>query len=146
MREEELDTLSPRARRAFLEAAGSVVGNIRASVFYGLVRVMLSKNKWEVEQVPAASRRPDLLVRKHDRCVRIAPRFVIASNPKRIGKVIKRLEGVQGGKAAESERSLIVLPDRTRNETGLDAQPVATVTLAELETMLKLTRDPRSLK
>jgi hypothetical protein len=122
-----------------------VVSNVRASVFYGLVRVMLSSNDWEVEAIPAVKHRPDLLVRKGSRCVRIAPRFVLAKNQRRVQKVVRRLEKVQGEKDAESELSIVVLPDRTRIEIAPDVEPVTTVNLSALKSMLELRRDPRSL-
>jgi hypothetical protein len=144
MRDEELDTLAPHLRRDFLRDADKVVSNIRASVFFGLVRTTLKKNGWAVEDLRAGEgRRPDLLAEKGSRCYRVVPRFSIKSDPERITKVKRRLIRHRD-EAPESKRDIVVLPDRTRNKLEAETE-LAVVKFAGLKAMLGLKKDPRSL-
>jgi hypothetical protein len=143
LRDEELDTLPPRMRREFLRSASTVVGNIRASVFYGLVRVALKENGWEIEEIPATKRRPDLLVQKGEQAYRVVPRFVTKKRSERIDKVKRRLRNHKD-EAPGSKRGIVVLPDSSRTATDSSEDPVV-VKFADLKSMLGLEKDPRAL-
>ncbi len=140
VRDEELDTLRPRVRREFLANADTAVKNIRASVFFGLVRTMLKGNNWAVRDLQAGGRRPDLLVSKGRRVYRVVPRFFMGADAEKIEKLKWRLRG----ETPTRDRDIVVLPDGTANETEPDGRLMVT-RLAGLKAKLELTKDPRSL-
>lgn len=140
LRDEELDTLAPRLRWDFMRNANTVVGNIRASVFYGLVRESFKKNKWEVREIPVAKGRPDLLVCKGEQRYRIVPRFVLKKESNILERAKRRLaEGKDDESAAPA---IVVLPDLARGEIDADGDPLV-IRFTELREQFKLSKDPR---
>ncbi len=142
LREEELETLPPRLRNEFLRSANTVVGNLRASVFYGVVRETLKKNKWKVTEIPTkAKRRPDLRAVKGEESYRIVPRFLIVEKTKRLEKVMRRLQKCKQDES-KKEHDIVVIPDNSRTPTDPEGKP-AVIKLAELKTRLELVKDAR---
>jgi hypothetical protein len=144
LRQEELETLSYAERREFLHNADRVVRNLRASVFFGLVRELLKSNGWSVDEVDVArGPRPDLLATKDARIVRIRPRFATVPGSKILTQAQRRLRTEDKERHAENAR-VIVVPDRARFPSTPDDDP-AILKLAELKEELDLAKDPRSL-
>ena len=144
LRQEELQTLPRRERDQFLNDADRLVRNIRASVFFGLVRECLAKNQWEVEEIDAhGGPRPDLIAVKDERRFRIAPRFATTPGSTILSTAQERLEGLAEG-APENETRVVVLPDRSRIDSEPEGDP-RVLKLKELKGALGLSRDPRSL-
>lgn len=142
LREEELETLPPRLRNEFLRSANTVVGNLRASVFYGIVRETLKKNKWKVREIPMKAKgRPDLRAIKGDERYRIVPRFLIAKKTKRLEKVTRRLKRRKRD-TSKKEHDIVVIPDSSRTPVDPHGEP-AVMKLSELKARLELVKDAR---
>lgn len=144
MRDEELDTLPPALRRDFLLSADTVVKNIRASVFFGLVRTTLKRGNWEVRDLPVRGRRrPDLVVRNGQTRYRIVSHFSIKQEAKRLDDLVHRLRNNRT-EVPGSQGDIVVLPDRTKNDVRPEENPTV-LKFAELKDRLDLRHDPRSL-
>ncbi len=143
LRDEELDTLLPGPRGAFLRNAEKVVDSLRMSVFYSLVPRLLERNGWSVEQIPTKRRRPDFHAVKGEQQFRVVPRFAMKRSSPILEKEMRRLEKFTG---AESKRGqvIIVVPDRSSSPLDAHSDP-AVVKLHELKRDLSLDKDPRLL-
>ena len=144
LRDEELAGLNPRKRETFLHDADHVVRNLRAAVFYGLVRELLRTNGLEPEKVKTRQpgRRP-LLVESKGRRYVIAPAFTM-----RIGKSAlldragEKLDSLKTGTG--DEIPVIVVPDLSKRVPDRSGNP-RVIKLAELKDEFGLKKDPRSL-
>lgn len=145
LRDEELGELSPKERKEFLDDADRVVSNLRAGVFYGLVRELLQRNGFEVKELKTeASRRPHLLAEKDGAHYLIVPRFVMKRGESTIFNTAhSNLQRLM--KATPDEVRVIVVPDRSKRQTDTDGDP-AVMKLADLKERLSLSKDPRSLR
>jgi hypothetical protein len=142
LRDEELKTLPEGERVRLLHNAHTVVKNIRASVFYGLVWEVFKANKWEIEPIPTRRKRPDLHVVKGDEKYRIVPRFAMAKSSSILPKELRRLKKYAGEKSKRG-RTLVVVPDRSDSPLDPEGDP-GVIRLGELKKTLGLKRDPRS--
>lgn len=144
LRDEELDTLDSGVRRGLLRNADKVVRNLRASVFHGLVRVTLKRNKWNVTELSLGrERRPDLLASKDGESYRIAVRFAMADESELPNKALARLAQSRD-QVPESALDIVVIPDRSRYPATAAANQ-AVMKFPELKDKLSLVIDPRVL-
>ncbi len=142
LRDEELDTLPTALHEEFLRNAGKVVGSLRASVFYNLVRKMLEANGWQVEPIPTTRKRADLHATKGEEQFRIVPRFAMKKSSSILKWEKKRLAKYAGERSKRGP-TILVVPDRSNSETNLDSDP-AIAKLFQLQKKLKLENDPRA--
>jgi hypothetical protein len=144
LRDEELAELSPQERNEFLRDANRVVGNLRAAVFYGLVRELLTTNGLVVEDIDTPTGgRPYLLVEKDGVPYLLAPRFVMSAKKSGLfDRTRQRLRRLM--RATPDEVRVIVIPDRSRRQGNADDDPQV-MKLGELQNKLGLRKDPRSL-
>jgi len=142
LRDEELNTLPEGERMRLLRNAHTVVKNIRASVFYGLVSEIFEANKWKIEPIPTKRKRPDLHVVKGGEQYRIVPRYAMAKSSSILPKELRRLKKFAGSKSKRG-RTLVVVPDRSRSKLDPGGDP-GVVRLGELKAALGLKKDPRS--
>lgn len=134
--DEQLATLPESARKDFLASANKLVGNIRASVFAGMVRKELREVVGEDsidEVVWKEGRRPDFLVRRNGRERRVVAIFApFDEGRESLGHAIKRLGG-QEGKA--DNPPIVVIPDISNSRPNLAGDPPV-VPLGELAAVL----------
>lgn len=145
LRDEDLDPLPWAKRNEFLANADKVVTNIRAGVFFGLVRELLKKNAWTVKEIDVKSRaRPDLLATKDGESYRIVPRYAMDPESEILMTALDDLKS-STAESANSEATVIVIPDRSSSRTDEHADP-AVLKLSKLKEKLALEVDPRSLE
>jgi hypothetical protein len=115
----------PEDLQRTLEADTIFVNGFRASVFDGFVRTRVRALKWDVvpfEQRPG--HRPDFFA-EHEggRRIRVAPRFAFADDSGILARTVARLRGALDDEPDEVAARIVVVPDRGRIATDLDASP-----------------------
>jgi hypothetical protein len=140
IRDEELEAVAAAEAREFRTAADKVVSNIRASVFFGMVRKRLRAEGWEVDLLEeSAKRRPDLLATKAEIKCRVAPRFAMRTDSAQLEKTLNRLANTAAGEA-DVQRRVVVIPDRSRAEltdASSDPRVMKLEQLSELESSVE---------
>ena len=146
MRDADLEALPPVLKSDFLANADNVVKNIRASVFYGLVREILKDNEWTVKAIPTKRKRADLhaIDAGSGRQFRVVPRFATSEDSPILARELRRL-GKLSGERSRRGGVVIVVPDRSKSELDPKGDP-AVLKLTEFKDLLGLTSDPRSPK
>jgi hypothetical protein len=144
MRDADLEALPPVLKSDFLANADNVVKNIRASVFYGLVREILKANEWTVKAIPTKRKRADLhaIDAGSEMQFRVVPRFATSEDSRILARELRRL-GKLSGERSRRGRVVIVVPDRSKSELDPKGDP-AVLRLTEFKDLLGFTRDPRS--
>jgi hypothetical protein len=122
-------------QKLVLERATKVVGGIRASVFFNMVRNRVSELVDSVEEIPRGERRPDLLAKRGNREYRVASAFATHGGSKILADVRKRL---QSDSEDPAERiKVVVIPDNSRSLPDDAEQSPRVVKLGELPQALQ---------
>jgi hypothetical protein len=124
--------------REFLRAADKVVTNLRASVFFGMVRKELERHGWNVTEIARpAGQRPDLLAteRGGEREFRVVPRFALLADSTLLSKPLDRLTKA-AKRDQEAPKGVVVVPDQSESIAIDPSATPSVVKLAEIDTVL----------
>jgi len=132
-RKDDLRSLPPDARRAFLRDAKKLVTNFRASVLRCLIVKTLDENGWSVLEIPRDGKRPDLHVEKDGRRYRLASIVTLKAPSELAPRHVERLEQTKSS-PLRVDRRIVVIPA----ESPLDATPTDDPALVKFDGLLHL--------
>lgn len=124
--------IPPGERAVVLKQGATVVGRIRASIFFEMVRNRLEDLCDSVREEPRGEgQRPDLAGTKGGREFRVSSAFATTSNSNILAGVVKRAKKARG--SGDGEPWIVVVPDNSSATTDESADDIRVVKLSRLQ-------------